>query len=60
MIFIDISIFVLSHIHLGGCPPQSPRYRKQRNGLRKKGFGECLQEYTCEQAEKSNFSMDIG
>ena len=39
---------------------QNLRDRKQGKGLRKKGFGGCLQEYTCEQAVKFNFSMDIG
>lgn len=33
---------------------------KQRKGLRRVNFEKRLQEYTCEQAAKSDFSMDIG
>ena len=39
-------------------PPQNLWWSKQRKGLRKSGFEKGMQEYTCEQAVKSDFSMD--
>ena len=42
----------------GEGPPQNLRDSKQRKGLREMEFEKRLQEYTCEQAVKSDFSMD--